>query len=85
VRYHDLPEDQAVEVLSVDPKSPAVLAGIRNSDLIVSVNGQGITSVDDLHSFLAEWTIGEPVTITVIRGKIKEDLTVVPVDAGTLN
>lgn len=85
VRYHDLPEDQVVEVLSVEPKSPAGLAGIRNSDLIVSVNGQGITSVDDLHSFLAEWPIGEPVTITVIRGKIKEDLTVVPVDAGTLN
>jgi hypothetical protein len=41
--------------------------------------------VDGLHSFLAEWPIGEPVTITVIRGKIKEDLTVVPVDAETLN
>jgi S1-C subfamily serine protease len=74
-----------VEVLSTDPKSPAGLAGIRNNDLIVSVNGKGISNVDDLHSFLAEWPIGEPVTITVVRGKKKEDLTVVPVEAGSIN
>ena len=85
VRYHDLSEDHAVEVLSMDPQSPAGLAGIRNNDLIVSVNGKGIASVDDLHSFLAEWPIGEPVTITVVRGKNKEDLTVVPVEAGSIN
>ena len=85
VRYHDLSEDHAVEVLSTDPKSPAGLAGIRNNDLIVSVNGRGITSVDDLHSFLAEWPIGESVTITVVRGKNKEDLTVVPMEAGSIN
>jgi S1-C subfamily serine protease len=85
VRYHDLSGDQAVEVLSVDPKSPAGLAGMRINDLIVSVNGQRIATVDDLHRFLGEWPIGEPVTITVVRGKDKAILTVVPAEAGTLH
>jgi S1-C subfamily serine protease len=85
VRYHDLSGDQAVEVLSVDPKSPAGHAGMRISDLIVSVNGQRIASVDDLHRFLGEWPIGEPVRITVVRGKDKATLTVVPAEAGTLH
>ena len=85
VRYHDLSGDQAVEVLSVDPKSPAGLAGMRINDLIVFVNGQRIADVDDLHRFLGEWPIGEPVTITVVRGKDKVTLTVVPAEAGTLH
>ena len=85
VRYHDLSGDQAVEVLSVDLKSPAGRAGMRISDLIVSVNGQRVASVDDLHRFLSEWPIGEPVTITVLRGKNKADLTVVPTEAGAVH
>jgi S1-C subfamily serine protease len=85
VRYHDLSGDQAVEVLSVDPKSPAGRAGMRISDLIVAVNTQRVASVDDLHRFLGEWPIGEPVTITVVRGKNKANLTVVPAEAGTLH
>jgi S1-C subfamily serine protease len=82
VRYHDLSGDQAVEVLSVDPSSPAGQAGMRMSDLIVSVNGQKVAGVDDLHRFLSEWPISEPVEITVLRGKNKASLTIVPVEAG---
>jgi S1-C subfamily serine protease len=85
VRYHDLSGDQAVEVLSVDLESPAGRAGIRISDLIVSVNGQRVASVDDLHKFLGEWPIGEPVTITVVRGRNKANVTVVPAEAGTVH
>ncbi|MGE5842314.1 MAG: S1C family serine protease [Deltaproteobacteria bacterium] len=81
VRYHDLSGDQAVEVLSVDLESPAGRAGMRISDLIVSVNGERVASVDDLHRFLGEWPIGHPVTIRVLRGKSKADLTVVPSEA----
>jgi S1-C subfamily serine protease len=83
-RYHDLSGDQAVEVLSVDLKSPAGRAGMRISDLIVSVNAQRVASVDDLHRFLGEWPIVEPVTITVLRGKNRADLTVVPTEAGAV-
>ena len=78
IRYHDLPNNQAVEVLSIDSNSPARLSGLRKNDLIVSLNGQEMTSVDDLHRFLADWPIGKPVSITVIRGKRKEKLKIIP-------
>ena len=83
VRYYDLSGNQAVEVLSVDPKSPAGRAGMRISDLIVSMNRRRVTSVDDLYRFLGEWPIGEPVTITLIRGKEKLEMTVLPSEAAT--
>jgi S1-C subfamily serine protease len=73
-----------VEVLSVDVKSPAGRAGMRVSDLIVSVNGRRVAGVDDLHRFLGEWPVGDPVTITVLRGKTREDLKVVPTEAGAV-
>lgn len=74
-----------MEVLSVDPENPAGPAGIRISDLIVSANGLMVASVDGLHRFLGEWPIGKPISIMVVRGKIKTDLTVVPAEAGTLH
>jgi serine protease Do len=75
---------EAVEVFSVDPESPAGSAGMRMNDLIVSANGQKVANVDDLHRFLGEWPIGEPVTFTVVQGKNKTTLTVVPAEAGAL-
>lgn len=85
VRYHGLSGDRAVEVLSLEPESPADRAGLRVSDLIVAVNGQKVASVDDLHRFLGEWPIGEPLALTVVRGKSKTDLTVVPTEGGSVH
>ena len=65
----------------MDPQGPAAQAGFREGDLVVSINGQPLISVDDLHRFLAEWPIGEPVTLTVIRGLERLDLRVRPREA----
>jgi len=37
--------------------------------------------VDDLHRFLSKWPVGDPVTLTVVRGKRKLEFQVVPVEA----
>jgi S1-C subfamily serine protease len=81
VRYHALIKDDAVEVLSVDPKGPAGVAGIRVGDLVVAANGQAVGSVDDLHRLLAEWPIGKTVEITLIRGTERKVLAVTPLEA----
>ena len=52
--------------------------------LIVAVNSQRVASVDDVHRFLSEWPIGETIMITVLRGKNKAKLKIVPVEAGDL-
>lgn len=82
VRFHRLNHDSAVEAISVDPRGPAAQAGLKEGDLIVAINDQPLSSVDDLHRFLAEWPIGEPVALTIIRGLERLDLKVRPGETG---
>jgi S1-C subfamily serine protease len=84
VRFHNLQNPHAVEVLSVDPESPAGKAGMLVGDLIAGIHGERVLTVDDLQRFLAEWPIGEPVTLTVLRGKEKLEMTVKPSEAKPL-
>lgn len=81
VRFHQLTADQAAEVVTVAGDGPADRAGIRRGDLIVAINGQEVSSVDHLHRFLAEWPIGEPVKLGVVRGQERLELEVTPAEA----
>jgi len=81
VRLHRLSVEYAVEAISVDAQGPAAQAGLQEGDLIVAINGQPLSSVDDLHRFLAEWPIGETVVLTIIRGLERRDLRVRPGEA----
>jgi S1-C subfamily serine protease len=80
IRYHHLQSDYGVEVTSVDHQGPAGRAGIKEGDLIVLVNGQVSASVDDIHRILAEWPIGKPLSVVVIRGQEKIELSVEPAE-----
>jgi len=81
VRFHGLNNHDAVEVLSVEPDGPAGLAGLQAGDLIVAVNGSDVQSVDDLHRFLSDWPIGQPVNIDIVRGQNRRTLVIVPKEA----
>ncbi len=81
VRFHHLRSDYGVEVMSIDRQGPAGRAGIREGDLMVLVNGQAVASVDDIHRILAEWPIGKPLPVMVIRGEERIELSVEPVEA----
>ena len=82
MRFHRLKKHHAVEVLTVESHSPAERAGLRVNDLIVAINKVDVESVDDLHRFLAEWPIGQPVEINVLRGQRKQVLVITPEEAG---
>jgi S1-C subfamily serine protease len=81
VRYHRLNKEHGVEIMSLEPNSPARKAGLRTADIIVALNGQEVTSTDDLFRFLAEWAPGRPVIITILRWKDKLDLEVTPAES----
>jgi S1-C subfamily serine protease len=66
-REFNLTEPSAVEVVSLMANGPAQSAGLREKDVIVSMDGHGISSVDDLQRMLARTTAGKAVAITVIR------------------
>jgi len=81
VRFHRLKEESAVEAISVEAQGPAGQGGLRQGDLVVRIQEQDVASVDDLHRFLADWPVGAPVTLTVLRGRELLHLTVVPKEA----
>jgi S1-C subfamily serine protease len=76
-RYH-LAAPGAVLVTSVEEPSPAARAGIAMRDLIVSVGGVPVTTVDDLHRRLNENTIGVATEIVVYRGGTRRPIEVTP-------
>jgi S1-C subfamily serine protease len=81
VRFHNLVNERAVEVVSVEQDGPARQAGLREGDLVVAINEQAVTSIDDLHHFLAEWPIDGPVTLTIIRGQERLAVEAMPAEA----
>jgi S1-C subfamily serine protease len=80
VRFYRLGAESAVEVTTVTPESPASRGGIREGDIIVAIDGHEVASVDHIHKFLAEWPIGNPVRLTIIRGQERMEVEVVPVE-----
>jgi len=82
VRFYRLGAEFGVEVMSVAPDSPASRGGIQEGDVIVAIDGHDAASVDHLHRFLAEWPVGDPAKLTIIRGQDRIDLEVIPAEAG---
>jgi S1-C subfamily serine protease len=81
-RFFNLTQASAVEVLSVTIGGPAAQGGMRKGDLIVAVNETGITTVDLLQKFLADWPIGKPVKVSVLRVQERLEIDVTPSEAG---
>ena len=81
VRLHNLSTEHGVEVVSVEGGGPAGRAGMREGDVIVALNEQQVNSVDDVHRFLAEWPIGQRMTITILRGVERLGMDVAPAEA----
>src|SRR5690349_6996169 len=76
-RYH-LSAPGAVLVTSVEELSPAARSGVVPRDLIVSVGGVPVTTVDDLHRRLTESAIGSAIEVVVFRGGLRRQFEVVP-------
>jgi S1-C subfamily serine protease len=78
VRYHDLPVETGVLVLSTEPGSPANKAGLIQGDVIVGLDADPIASIDDLHRRLTDDRVGVRSTLTVIRGTEKLQVSITP-------
>jgi S1-C subfamily serine protease len=79
-REFNLAEASAVEVVSLMANGPAQQAGVRERDVIVSMDGQGISSIDDLQRILTRAVAGKALRVTVIRhGGHRHQIDVIPV------
>src|SRR3989440_9828721 len=78
VRFYDLPQESGVVVVSVEEGSPAQRTGLREGDVIVSLDGKAVAGVDDLHRLLTDARVGMSSSLTVLRYTEKLVLNVVP-------
>ncbi|HEY9225095.1 MAG TPA: trypsin-like peptidase domain-containing protein [Gemmatimonadaceae bacterium] len=78
-RYH-LAAPGAMLVTNVEPGSPAARAGLMPRDLLVSVGGTPVTSIDDMHRLLAEEAIGSSLQLVIFRSGERQERTVTPLE-----
>jgi S1-C subfamily serine protease len=78
VRDLDLLADHGVEVREVAPRSLAELAGVRPDDVVISLAGRLVTSIDDLHRLLMTVPADQGFELTVVRGETLRTIHVPP-------
>ncbi len=62
-----LKEEQGVEVTMVDQDAPAGKAGVKEHDVILTLNGTGVESVEQLRRLIREVPPGRVVTLGISR------------------
>ncbi|MGH7312288.1 MAG: S1C family serine protease [Candidatus Rokuibacteriota bacterium] len=80
-RLVGLSQQTAVEIVAVEPASPAAQAGLREGDLIVRLDAGPVARIDDLHRALAIQAVGVTVVLTLVRAGTRLEVTVTPVEA----
>ena len=76
----ELENETAVLVVQTEGDSPAERGGLRQGDLLLSIAGTPVGSVDDLHKALSHERLGVPTQIGVARGEELSLLTVTPIE-----
>ena len=72
--------DHGVFVQSVAPGGPSEKAGLKEEDIILSINGQPIRDGNELVEKVTQTSIGTSLTLNVLRGGKKQDFHVVVAD-----
>lgn len=63
--YYRLP--QGVYVRFIEPDSAAHVAGIKAGDIIIGIQGEAITSMDELNAIKNNYSAGDTVVLTIYR------------------
>jgi len=80
-RHHRLAAGSGVKVLSVEPGAPAASAGVLRGDVIVSLDGEAVSDVEDLQRLLDESRVGRAVALGLLRLTELRTLRVSPSEA----
>jgi serine protease Do len=75
--YYNLDNQEGVLVSQVYEGDPADKAGMEPQDIIVGVNGKKISDTRQLSRMIAETSVGQNITVDVLRNGRKKSLNVV--------
>ncbi|HYA19214.1 MAG TPA: trypsin-like peptidase domain-containing protein [Burkholderiales bacterium] len=77
-RFHSLPSEKGVLVVTVEPGSPAQKSGVLDGDVILDYDGNSIAGIDDLHKLLSGERIGRQSELRVLRRSNIVNIPIVP-------
>src|SRR5438094_7983390 len=83
VLAHNLPVESAIQVMAVEPNSPAAHAGLPAGELIVAYGEHPTAGIDDLHRLLVEEKVGVRAPMTIVRRSERRVLDIVPEESPT--
>ncbi len=79
--YYRLP--QGVYVRFVTPESAAADAGIKAGDIIIGIQGESITTMNELNNIKNQYSAGDTITLTIYRDGVNMDVDLVLGEATT--
>jgi S1-C subfamily serine protease len=79
-RLYELATEFGAVIITVQPGSPAAIAGLQEGDVITAFDGEQIDTMLDLATIVRRRDPGETVTLTVMRDNTEQLL---PLTLGT--
>jgi len=73
-----LSQRTGMRIEQVVPEGPAAKAGLRPNDLLISANGEAVTSAQSLQRLMLGDAIGEPLALSVLRSEALVDVIATP-------
>ncbi len=81
IRYFNLKNETGVQIVNVVKGSPADIAGLREGDVIISMDGRPTYGITDVHRSLHKKTIGKRLDVVVLRDwTTRLEKSIVPIE-----
>ena len=74
--------NSGILVQNIEVDGPSYNSELRKGDVIIGFESNRISSIDDLHRFLDEKSIGKKVSLAVLRSGEQKKVNVIPVELG---
>ena len=75
-RYLEVPGNKGVVIKTVEPKSPAKMAGMQESDIILFLDNKKINSIDDYKSVTKSTAAGDTLNAKLWRNGKKQNVVI---------
>jgi S1-C subfamily serine protease len=85
VHFHKVAVPGGVMIVSLEPASPAIRAGLKPGDVIVGFDGKPVASIDDLQRLLSSECVGATLPIEVVRATDILTLRIAPSESPKRN